>query len=66
MSYINDDEYLPYEEWWEEDSKFQDFCQIDLQQALIKFYENLKSKKHPKQSRREWMETFLLWLEYKK
>lgn len=60
------EEYLPYEEWWEEDSNFKEFVQVDLQYALINFYENLKEKKSAKKTRREWMDMFLLWLEYRK
>jgi hypothetical protein len=63
---MNVEEYLPYEEWWDEDSNFKTFVQHDLQYALIGFYENLKENKLPNKSRREWMDMFLLWLEYRK
>lgn len=63
---MSTEDYLPYEEWWEEESNFKDFVQTDLQYSLIGFYENLKSLKLKNKSRREWMDMFLLWLEYRK
>lgn len=58
-------DYMPYEEWWQEESNCKEFC-MNLSYLVHTFDENLSKFPNPKPiTRKEWMETFLLWLEYK-
>lgn len=57
--------YTPYEEWWHEVESREQF-RITLESASMSFLMNMTASKETDKTREEWMEMFLLWLEYKK
>ena len=56
--------YRPYDEWWNEKVSCRAFG-MSLTYHIHTFNLNLSTHPNPKpMTRKEWMETFLLWLEY--
>lgn len=58
------DYYRPYEEWWQEKASADEFETI-VRHEVGMFEINMTNlKENGLKTRREWMEMFLLWLEY--
>jgi len=61
------DEYKPYQDWWKREMNLRDFILgLTFDMGLLENNLIINNKSMEVKTREEWMETLLLWMEYKK